>query len=76
MRVCLPGGFGTLLAQTGGLPVLRSGGTRTWFGPRLAVSRAGSVFDADGNLTDERVREQVTAFIQGFSEFTQQGRKG
>ena len=68
--------FGTLLAQTGWLPVLRTLGTRPWFGPRLAVSRAGSVFDADGNLTDERVREQVTAFIQGFSEFTQQGRKG
>ena len=71
-----PGGFGTLLAQTGWLPVLRTLGTRPWFGPRLAVSRAGSVFDADGNLTDERVREQVTAFIQGFSEFSQQGRKG
>ena len=71
-----PGGFGTLLAQTGWLPVMRTLGTRSWFGPRLAVSRGGSVFDADGNLTDERVREQVTAFIQGFSEFTQQGRKG
>ena len=57
-----PGGFGTLLAQTAWLPVLRTrepGPVR----PRLAVSRAGGVFDAQGNLVDDKVREQVAAFI-------------
>ena len=69
-----PGGFGTLLAQTAWLPVLRTLGTRPWFGPRLAVSRAGSVFDAEGNLTDEKVREQVAAFVAGFAAFLRDGR--
>jgi NAD(P)H-dependent FMN reductase len=64
-----PGGFGTLLAQTAWLPVLRTLGTRPWFGPRLAVSRAGSIFDAHGTLVDEQVREQVTAFVAGFAAF-------
>jgi chromate reductase, NAD(P)H dehydrogenase (quinone) len=68
-----PGGFGTLLAQTAWLPVLRTLGTRPWFGPRLAVSRAGSVFDAEGNLADEKVREQVAAFVAGFAAFIAKG---
>ena len=64
-----PGGFGTLLAQTAWLPVLRTLGTRPWFGPRLAVSRAGTVFDADGNLVDAQAREQIAGFIGGFAAF-------
>src|SRR5690349_393211 len=48
-----PGGFGTILAQDAWLPVLRTLGTRPWFEGRLMVSRAQSVFDAEGNLTDE-----------------------
>jgi len=34
-----PGGFGTILAQAAWLPVLRTLGTRPWFGGRLMVSR-------------------------------------
>jgi len=64
-----PSGFGTLLAQTAWLPVLRTLGTQTWFGGRLQVSRAGDVFDASGALTDARVREQLRAFLAGFCEF-------
>ena len=64
-----PGGFGTLLSQTAWLPVLRTLGTRPWFGPRLAVSRADAVFDADGNLVDEQAREQIARFIAGFAAF-------
>ena len=48
-----PGGFGTILAQNAWLPVLRTLGTRTWFGGRLQVSRAGNVFNAAGELNDE-----------------------
>ena len=33
------------------------------------VSRAGSVFDANGAITDEKVREQVKEFVQGFVAF-------
>ena len=64
-----PGGFGTLLAQTAWLPVLKTLGTQTWFGGRLQVSRAGDAFDATGALTDARVREQLRGFLAGFCEF-------
>jgi chromate reductase, NAD(P)H dehydrogenase (quinone) len=33
------------------------------------VSRAGSVFDASGAITDEKVREQVKEFVHGFVVF-------
>ena len=36
---------------------------------RLMVSRAGTVFDADGHLVDDRVREQLDQFVQGFVGF-------
>ena len=64
-----PGGFGTLLAQTAWLPVLKTLGTQPWFGARLQVSRAGEAFDATGALTDVRVREGLRAFLAGFSTF-------
>ncbi|KIF79992.1 NADPH-dependent FMN reductase [Noviherbaspirillum autotrophicum] len=64
-----PGGFGTILAQDAWLPVLRTLGTRPWFGGRLMVSRAGSVFDAGGNLVDEKIRGQLQQFLNGFVEF-------
>ncbi|HSV48436.1 MAG TPA: NADPH-dependent FMN reductase [Ramlibacter sp.] len=63
-----PGGFGTILAQNAWLPVLRTLGTRQWFGGRLMVSRAGQVFDANGTMTDEKVKAQLQQFLQGFVE--------
>jgi chromate reductase, NAD(P)H dehydrogenase (quinone) len=64
-----PGGFGTILSQAAWLPILRTLGTKPWFGGRLMVSRAGVVFDANGAITDEKVREQVKEFVQGFVAF-------
>lgn len=64
-----PGGFGTILAQAHWLPVLRTLGMRHWNGGRLMVSRAQSVFAADGTLQDEAVRKQLTDFVQGFARF-------
>ncbi|HTP40465.1 MAG TPA: NADPH-dependent FMN reductase [Steroidobacteraceae bacterium] len=64
-----PGGFGTLLAQSAWLPVLRTLGTRAWFGGRLQVSRAAGVFDADGRLTDASIQQQLREFLQGFVKF-------
>lgn len=66
-----PGGFGTVMAQDAWLPVLRTLGTSPWFGGRLMVSRAGSVFDAGGNLTDDKIREQLQQFMQGFVAFVE-----
>ena len=64
-----PGGFGTILAQAAWLPVLRTLGTRSWHGGRLMVSRAGKVFDGNGELVDEAVREQLRTFLAGFAAF-------
>jgi len=62
-----PGGFGTILAQNGWLPVLRTLRTRPWLEGRLLVSRAGSAFDEEGNLTHEEVRAQLRDFLKGFA---------
>jgi chromate reductase, NAD(P)H dehydrogenase (quinone) len=62
-----PGGFGTILSQNAWLPVMRTLGTDLWTGGRLMVSRAGSVFDTDGKLTDDKVAEQLKAFLAGFA---------
>jgi chromate reductase, NAD(P)H dehydrogenase (quinone) len=68
------GGFGTVLAQAAWLPVLRILGTEPWFGPRLAVSRAASVFDEAGNLKDPAVEEQLGQFLARYVAFLRGGR--
>jgi chromate reductase len=64
-----PGGGGTILAQNAWLPVLRTLGTKPWFGGRLIVSGANKVFDEAGKLTDETIREKLKGFIAGFEAF-------
>jgi NAD(P)H-dependent FMN reductase len=64
-----PGGFGTVLAQTHWLPILRTLGTRPWQGGRLLVSRAHHVFNEQGELTDDAVRTQLREFLRGFVTF-------
>src|SRR4051795_8464583 len=64
-----PGGFGTILSQNAWLPVLRTLGTKPWFGGRLLVSRAQTVFDESGQITDETVKQQLQQFLRGFVEF-------
>lgn len=63
-----PGGFGTTLAQSHWLPVLRTLKTRPWFEGRLMVSRAKGLFDDDGNLTDDKTRAALGDFVRGFAE--------
>jgi len=64
-----PGGFGTVLAQNSWLSVLHTLGTRPWFEGRLLVSRAGAMFDSEGNLTDKDTRERLSGFLDGFATF-------
>jgi NAD(P)H-dependent FMN reductase len=64
-----PGGFGTILSQNAWLPVLRTLGTRPWFGGKMMVSRAGGVFNEAGELTDESVRTQLQKYLAGFVGF-------
>ncbi|MBM3603760.1 MAG: NAD(P)H-dependent oxidoreductase [Alphaproteobacteria bacterium] len=62
-----PGAFGTAHAQSHWLPVLRMLNTRPWFEGRLMVSRAGELFDAQGDLTDDKTRQRLAEFVAGFA---------
>ncbi|MFB2531937.1 NADPH-dependent FMN reductase [Paracoccus sp. p4-l81] len=62
-----PGGFGTIMAQDHWLPVLRTLRCNLWAEGRLMVSRASGLFDDQGNLTDDKTRDQLAAFIAGFA---------
>jgi NAD(P)H-dependent FMN reductase len=64
-----PGQGGTILSHAAWLPVLRTLGTSLWSGPRVYVSGAAKVFDADGRLVDDAVRANVTKFLAGFADF-------
>jgi len=70
-----PGRFGTLLSQTGWLPVLKTLGTAAYFGGRLQVSNAGDAFNDAGELVDERVRELLRKYLAGFVEFVAASRR-
>jgi chromate reductase len=69
-----PGGFGTILAQGAWLPVFRALGADLWPGSRLLVSRAGSVFDTAGAIIDDRVREALARFLDGFVSYARRRR--
>lgn len=66
-----PGGFGTILAQNAWLPVFRTLGADLWFN-RLLVSRAASVIDANGEMTDVVTRENVARFAQDFVAYVRE----
>ena len=66
-----PGRFGTVLSQNAWLPVLHTLRTRPWFGGRLLVSQAGQMFDADGKLVNDMIRNLLSEFVTGFFEFSQ-----
>lgn len=69
-----PGGFGTILSQNAWLPVFKTLGAQIWSGDRLLVSRAREAFGEDGSLADERVRDRLRAFLQGFEAFARAAR--
>ena len=64
-----PGGFGTMLAQNAWLPVFRTLGADLWAGGRLLVSRAGTLVDASGEISDAATREAIGKFMQGFVDW-------
>jgi chromate reductase, NAD(P)H dehydrogenase (quinone) len=64
-----PGGFGTVLGQNAWLPVFKTLGAEVWSGGRLLVSRAGTLIDTSGEISDEATRENVRRFIAGFVAF-------
>ncbi len=64
-----PGGFGGLLSQTAWLPVLKSLGTRQWSGGSLLAARAHTLFNEQGELTDDALRQRLGKFLAGFVQF-------
>jgi chromate reductase len=64
-----PGLGGTRLAQSAWLPVLRTLGTRAWFGKQLYIAGAAQAFDAGGRLVDEKVRQVLSELMAGFAAF-------
>jgi len=70
-----PGGFGTTLAQSAWLPVFKTLGADLYSGSRLLVSRAGSVFDAQGRVSDTATRDAIARFITGFCGFVEARRR-
>ena len=53
----------------GGKPVALMGASPGGFGGKLLVSRAGSVFNEAGEMTDEAIRTQLAKYLAGFAAF-------
>jgi chromate reductase, NAD(P)H dehydrogenase (quinone) len=70
-----PGRLGTVLSQTAWLPVLRALGVNTFSGSRLLVSSASSAFSESGELVDDRVRSELTKFLEGFVDFVERSQR-
>ena len=62
-----PSGFGTILSQNQWLPVLRTLKTQFWSEGRLMVSRANTLMDANGELSDPATLKLVGDFVAGFA---------
>jgi NAD(P)H-dependent FMN reductase len=67
-----PGGFGTILSQDAWHSVFRHLGASPWFGGRLLVSHANKMIDSSGAITDDKTRDQLKQFVQGFTEFVRE----
>lgn len=62
-----PSGFGTLLSQSHWLPVLRTLKTRLWTDGRMMVSRANTLMDMNGEISDPATLKLVGDFVAGFA---------
>jgi NAD(P)H-dependent FMN reductase len=69
------GGFGTILAQSAWLPVLRTLRADFWAGGRLMVSRAQTVFNQDGTFADRKIEEQLRRYLEGFTAYVRAARQ-
>ena len=64
-----PGIFGTTLAQTAWLPVMRTLGTQVWTGGRLLLPRAGQALGESDKDVDEALQQRLQKFMAGFVAF-------
>jgi NAD(P)H-dependent FMN reductase len=68
-----PGAFGTTLSQMAWLNVLRALNSKPWFGPRLLVSHAKSVFDPEGRILDSQLEARLRTFMSDYADFVGAG---
>jgi hypothetical protein len=40
-----------------------------WFGDMLWISQAMKVFDDQGQMIDDKIRNKITKYMEGFYEF-------
>lgn len=64
-----PGGVGTRFAQAAWLQTFRQLGVDAWMAGQLYVAQAHTLFDDDGQLTDDDMAERCTRFMAGFTAF-------
>jgi len=69
-----PGNFGTILSQNAWLPVLRTLRADFWAEGRLMVSRAGTVFNEDGTIAEQKIEEQLRKYLEGFVAYVRKQR--
>lgn len=62
---------GTRFAQNAWLPVFRTLGMRPWFGGTMYIGPASTYFDENNNLTDEKIKERLKKFLEGFKAFVE-----
>jgi chromate reductase, NAD(P)H dehydrogenase (quinone) len=70
-----PGPGGTRLSQTAWLPVVRQIGARPFFAKAVYLANARTTFDDAGNLVDEKLREVVQKYVEGFVAFARANRR-
>ena len=70
------GGFGTLSSQTAWLPTLKMLGTVVYSGSSMLLSRAQNAVSAEGALSDEAARKNLTAYLEGFHDFVVHAKAG
>jgi len=58
-----------MLSQNTWLPVLRTLGTKQWFGGRLLVSWAQNAFDDEDMMVDEAAKNRLAQFLKAFVHF-------
>ena len=63
-----PGAGGTRFAQTAWLQIFHALGMRVFSGRQLYVAKAKELFDEDGRLVDEGIRERLARFVLELSE--------
>lgn len=66
-----PGIFGTTLAQTAWLPVMRTLGTQLWTGGRMLVPKAAQSLGEGPEGVDEALQQRLEKFMAGFVAFVE-----